>query len=224
MNVLITGCSRGIGKELLTQLINRSDVDKIFALSSNVDLIPNDTKVVPINVDFLKDSWFNEVQSIIGDLAIGILINNAGYLFNGSIGESSQEEIDKTFKINYNAPLILVEGLLSNLKKGKAHIINIGSMGGYFGSAKFPGLSIYSSSKAALANLSECWAEELKDFGVKSNCLALGAVNTEMLKEAFPGYEAPVTAQEMAQSIINFAFNFGSVMNGKIVPFSVSTP
>jgi 3-oxoacyl-[acyl-carrier protein] reductase len=127
-------------------------------------------------------------------------------------------------QINYLAPIQIVQSLLGNLKRGKAHIVNIGSMGGFSGSSKFPGLSIYSSTKAALANLSECWAEELKEFGVTSNCLALGAVNTEMLKNAFPGYEAPVNSRLMGEKIVDFSINFNGVLNGKIIPFSVSTP
>ena len=224
MNILITGCSRGIGKEILLRFLNNPSVERIFALSSNINNINLNEKVVPVEVNFLEEGWLEKVKSSLGDTPLNIILNNAGYLYNGSIGETPTSEIDKTFKINYHAPLNLVQGLLSNIKKGKAHIVNIGSMGGYSGSSKFPGLSVYSSSKAALANLSECWAEELKEFGVKSNCLALGAVNTEMLKEAFPGYEAPTSAKEMAEKIVDFAINYGNIMNGKIIPFSVSTP
>ena len=97
-------------------------------------------------------------------------------------------------------------------------------MGGFQGSSKFPCLSLYSSSKAALANLSECWAEELKEFGVKSNCLALGAVDTEMLQEAFPGYKASISSSEIAPSIVDFALNYSRVMNGKVIPLSENTP
>lgn len=224
MNVLITGCSRGIGKEMLWLLINNPQVKKVFALSSNTSSLDLHSKIVPINVNFLEEGWQEEIIKTIKNESIGVLINNAGYLYNGSISSISQVEVQKMFNINVNAPLLLVQSLLDNLKKGKAHIINIGSMGGFSGSSKFPGLSFYSSMKAALANLSECWAEELKEFNIKSNCLALGAVNTEMLNEAFPGYEAPVSAREMAEKIINFSLNYGNVINGKIIPFSVSTP
>lgn len=224
MNVLITGSSRGIGKAMLDILLSMDEVHKVFAISSNTSQLPSNNKLVPIQANFLSEGWEKEVESMVGNHPISVLINNAGYLYNGSIQETSPLEIDKMLAINYKAPLKLVQSLLDNLKEGKSHIINIGSMGGYSGSAKFPGLSVYSSTKAAVANLSECWAEELKEFGIKSNCLALGAVNTEMLKEAFPGYEAPVSSELMAEQIINFAFNCSSIMNGKIIPFSVSTP
>ena len=97
-------------------------------------------------------------------------------------------------------------------------------MGGYQGSSKFPGLSLYSASKGALSILSECMAEELGEKGIKVNCLALGAAQTEMLEKAFPGYQAPLSANEMAEFISDFAINGHRYFNGKILPISVSTP
>ena len=128
------------------------------------------------------------------------------------------------YRINYYGPLRIIQILFPNIKEGKAHLVNIGSMGGFSGSAKYPGLSVYSSSKAALANLSECWAEEFKVYGIKSNCLALGAVDTEMLQNAFPDYKSQVSAELIASRIIDFAFNYSKIINGKILPFSLSTP
>ena len=181
-------------------------------------------KVVYIRCDFLKENWIEKIKSVVRNEEINILINNAGYLYQGSVKDTSSTEMNNMVQINYLAPIQIVQSLLSNLKIGKAHIVNIGSMGGFSGSSKFPGLSVYSSTKAALANLSECWAEELKEFGVTSNCLALGAVNTEMLKNAFPNYEAPTSSTLMGEKIVDFSINFNSVLNGKIIPFSVSTP
>jgi NAD(P)-dependent dehydrogenase (short-subunit alcohol dehydrogenase family) len=106
----------------------------------------------------------------------------------------------------------------------ESHIVNISSMGGYQGSSKYPGLSYYSASKAALACLSECLAVEFTGSGIKVNCLALGAVQTEMLEEAFPGYKAPVTASEMAEYISWFALNGHKYFNGKIIPVAVNNP
>ncbi len=80
------------------------------------------------------------------------------------------------------------------------------------------------AAKAALACLTECLAEEFKDLNISFNCLALGAVQTEMLEEAFPGYKAPLTAWEMAEFISKFSVNANKVMNGKIIPVSLSTP
>jgi len=85
-------------------------------------------------------------------------------------------------------------------------------------------MSLYSASKGALAILTESLAEELKEQNIRVNALALGAVQTEMLEEAFPGYQAAVTAEEMADFITDFALKAHSYINGKIIPVSLSTP
>jgi len=97
-------------------------------------------------------------------------------------------------------------------------------MGGFQGSVKFKGLSYYSASKAAIACLTECLATEFADSGISVNCLALGAVQTEMLNEAFPGYKAPVDSLQMAEYITDFALRGHKVFNGKILPVAMSTP
>ena len=88
-----------------------------------------------------------------------------------------------------------------------SHIVNISSMGGFQGSSKYRGLSVYSASKAALSCLSECLAGELNESGISVNCLALGSVQTEMFENAFPGFKAPVGPKEMAEFISYFAVN-----------------
>jgi len=102
--------------------------------------------------------------------------------------------------------------------------VSISSIGGIQGSVKFAGLSAYSSSKGALITLTELLAEEYKEAGIAFNVLALGAVQTEMLSEAFPGYEAPVSAKEMAEYIFGFTLNGNKFHNGKIIQVSSSTP
>ena len=104
------------------------------------------------------------------------------------------------------------------------HIVNISSMGGVNGTSKFAGLSAYSSSKGALSTLTECLAEELKPENIRVNALAIGAVDTMMLREAFPGYKADVTASEMAKHIISFSTAQPLLYNGKVIQVSNSTP
>ena len=108
--------------------------------------------------------------------------------------------------------------------RGHAHVVNISTMGAVQGSVKFPGLTAYASSKAALCTFTEVFAEEFKAETIRMNCLCLGAVNTEMLQQAFPGYEASTSPKEMASFVVNFALKAGLLMNGKIVSVSSSTP
>jgi NAD(P)-dependent dehydrogenase (short-subunit alcohol dehydrogenase family) len=97
-------------------------------------------------------------------------------------------------------------------------------MGGIQGSAKFPGLSLYSAAKGAVAVLTEAMAEELKERGISVNCLAFGAVQTEMLARAFPGYQAPINPDQIANFVADFCINGQKYFNGKILPVSISTP
>ena len=97
-------------------------------------------------------------------------------------------------------------------------------MGGIQGSLKFPGLAAYSSAKGAVITLSELLAEEYKEQQIAFNVLALGAVQTEMLEEAFPGYEAPLSAVEMADYIYDFSLTGNKFYNGKVLQVSSSNP
>ena len=225
MNVLVTGCSKGIGKNIVDELLKKELINKIYVTSRNInELNLNSPKVIKVELDYLKADWELDLLKVVAENPINVLINNAGYLYNGSLKDTSYNEIDKMVSINYTGPFKLVQLLLENLKRGKAHIVNIGSMGGFQGSSKFPGLSLYSSTKAALANLSECWAEELREFEISSNCLALGAVDTEMLQCAFPGFKARVSSSEISTIIVDFSLNYNRFVNGKIIPLSEGTP
>jgi len=171
----------------------------------------------------IRNTLKNEILKHVN--SVDILINNAGSLISKPFADTEIEEIQKMLNINLISHAVLIQDLIPLLKASQlSHIVNISSMGGYQGSSKFLGLSFYSSSKAALANLTECIAEEFKNDNIKVNCLALGAVNTEMLKEAFPDYKAPIDAEKMARFIHEFAINGSKYFNGKIIPVSNSTP
>ena len=125
--------------------------------------------------------------------------------------------------MNVFTPFRLLRDLLPYFSD-QSHTVNISSVGGVQGSVKFSGLSAYSSSKGALTILTECLAEEFKETNHRFNALAIGAVQTEMLEKAFPGYKAPLSSQEMAKYIVRFALEDGIYYNGKILNVSSSTP
>lgn len=237
MNIVITGASKGIGFEV-ARLFAAHEENTVVAIARSEDLLKElknacirenlKTKIRPVVFDIenpgkVKESIRNEVIKYID--SVDILINNAGNLVNSPFHEISAEEMIRSFHINTISPAIIIQELLPLLKKGQVkHVINISSMGGFQGSVKFPGLSIYSASKAALANLSECLAEEYKEEQIAFNSLALGAVNTEMLKSAFPGMNAALQPEEMASFIYDFAINGKKYFNGKVIPVSSTTP
>lgn len=235
MNIVITGASKGIGYHIVKSLALSGAV-KILGISRNYkqlvqlkDWCTNNTSTdfIPISYDFQQITISEpQLAGIIKQhlSSIDILINNAGTLVNKPFELISAEEIQRLFTVNYTAPSLLIKNLLPLLKVGHAHIINICSIGGYQGSKKFSGLSHYSASKAALASLTECLAEEYSQDGLIFNALALGAVQTDMLAEAFPGFKAPVTPEAMGAYISDFAITGNKIFNGKIIPVSFSVP
>lgn len=224
MNILITGAGKGIGFEL-TRLL--SVKHKVIAISRNIKPLQklNTANISPISFDILSLNFSDLLIPFIKQhfQKIDIIINNAGVLINKPFETISPADYDLMFNTNVKAPYFMVQNLLPLLNPD-SHIVNISSMGGFQGSAKFPGLSAYSASKGALSILSECLAEELKEKRISVNCLCLGAVQTEMLEQAFPGLNAPVSASDIAPYIADFALNAHKFINGKIIPVSLSTP
>jgi NAD(P)-dependent dehydrogenase (short-subunit alcohol dehydrogenase family) len=187
-------------------------------VNENVILLPCDLSQAAA-VDLLIATLKEKTETI------DALVNNAGTLVNKPFAEITAADLEYVYNVNVFSVVRMIQGVLPMMnEKEKSHIVNISSVGGFQGSAKFAGLSAYSSSKAALVCLTECLAEEFKERNIAFNCLALGAVQTEMLNEAFPGYKAPVTANEMALFVSNFVINAHHMMNGKIIPVSLSTP
>jgi NAD(P)-dependent dehydrogenase (short-subunit alcohol dehydrogenase family) len=231
MNYLITGASRGIGydtalelaadasKQILVVSRNKAALETLTATAAkryghqNIAYLPVDLQ--DLNATELHD-WVAGFGPLTG------LVNNAGLLINKPFEELQEEDWQATFEINFFSVVRILQSLKPLLQN--AHVINISSMGGFQGSAKFPGLVAYSAAKAALANLTECLAEEWKEEGIAVNCLALGAVQTEMLATAFPGFKAPVSSAEMGSFVAWFLQRGHTFFNGKVLPVSVSTP
>lgn len=234
MIVMITGASRGIGFDTAlslaaspdnTILALSRDAKKLCALAAKAKEMHghDNIRTLPFDITQPDESAFTDLIDQAGGL--DVLINNAGYLVNKPFEDMEPEDWQMAYESNVLGPAWLIKLSLPYLRKSKTpHVLNIGSMGGFQGSSKFPGLSVYSSSKAAIANLTECLAEEYKADGIVFNCLSLGSVQTEMLAEAFPGYRAPLTSEEMGGFISWFAREGGRFFNGKILPVSVSTP
>ena len=224
-HIIITGTSRGIGFELAQQFANKGH--KVLALSRNTT--PLDTikhqNITTLSVDlsnsldikkaveFIKTDWKK----------VDILINNAGKLINKPFSELTTTDFEEVYKVNVFAVAELTKNVLPFMQKG-SHVITVSSMGGIQGSMKFPGLAAYSSAKGAVITLSELLAEEYKEQQIAFNVLALGAVQTEMLEEAFPGYIAPLSAKEMANYIFDFSLTGNKFYNGKVLQVSSSTP
>jgi short-subunit dehydrogenase len=238
MNIIITGASRGIGYEAVKILAAKSG-NRIIAIARNKKRLEKlkeecdfiQPHCLEIIVADLEESDTNEklvagIKQIFS--SIDVLINNAGMIVNKPFQHLTDADLNRIYRVNVFSVFKLIRDLMPLMKTEAglhpSHVINISSMGGVQGSTKFPGLAAYSSSKAAVSVLTECLAEELKEYHIAVNCLAFGAVQTEMLREAFPGYEAPLSASEAGRYLANFALTGQQYFNGKVLQVASTIP
>jgi NAD(P)-dependent dehydrogenase (short-subunit alcohol dehydrogenase family) len=224
-NIIITGTSRGIGFELV-QLFAKNNYN-VLAISRNIVPLKklNLKNISYLSVDLSNEKEIDKIAGFVKSnwKQVDILINNAGKLINKPFQELRSSHFLEIYKVNVFAVAELTRQLIPVFSKG-SHIVNISSIGGVQGSVKFPGLAAYSSSKGALFTLTELLAEEYKEEQITFNALALGAVQTEMLTDAFPAYKASVSAKVMADYIYHFALTGNKFYNGKILQVSSTTP
>lgn len=225
---VVTGASRGIGFEI-SQIIAEKEY-QVIAVSRSVEPLNslegcNPDFITAVPTDLTKteevDELTRQIRKEFGE--VDILINNAGALIKKSFTNLTLDDWRSQLESNLISAVHITKKLLPYLREN-AHIVNISSMGGFQGSAKFPGLAAYSASKGALSIFTECLATELSDKNIKANALCLGAAQTEMFEEAFPGVEAPVEAKEMGQYVADFAINGSNFYNGKILPVALEDP
>ncbi len=223
--IVITGTSRGIGFQLAQQYAEAGH--QVLALSRNTETLSslNIKNVSTIATDISDENDIQEVADFIQEhwQSVDVLIHNAGKLINKPFTELTSSDFLEVYKVNVFGVASLTKSLIPFLSKG-SHVVTVSSMGGIQGSMKFPGLAAYSSSKGAVITLSELLAEEYKEQQIAFNVLALGAVQTEMLAEAFPDYKAPISAEEMANYIFDFALTGNQYFNGKVLEVSSTTP
>jgi len=231
MNIIVNGGTRGIGKEIVLILAG-DNKNRLLVTGRTGKALKNLAKgaknknistctIDLSNFDTQQKSFLEAVTSVMKN--VDILINTAGSLAVKGFMDFSNEKAREMMETNFFGPASVIRTLRPLMKKG-AHIVNISSMGGYQGSAKYKGLSYYSASKAAISCMSECLAVEFSGTGITVNCLALGAVQTEMFEKAFPGNQAPVSAMEMAEFIADFAINGHRFFNGKVLPVAIGNP
>jgi short-subunit dehydrogenase len=229
MNIIVNGGTKGIGREVVDKLSQNTN-NLIFVTGRNEvilkDLSSSYRNVRTCSIDMsVFDSQTKKLEeSVLSSFRkVDILINLAGYLVARDFLDMKNSEARLIMETNFFGPASLIRTVKPLMPSG-SHIVNVSSMGGFQGSSKFRGLSYYSASKAAIACLTECLSVEFQEFGISVNCLALGAVQTEMLNEAFPGYKAPVDAKDMAGFITEFALTGHKFFNGKVLPVAASNP
>ncbi len=228
--VVVTGASTGVGRATAKALAmeHGCTVIAVARSAAKLDELVSETgngRIQALALDLEADTAVDLLLQAVDGRRLHGLVNNAGMLIKRPFGTWTAGDARRLFHVNATIPLLLAQALAPLLEDGHTgHVVNISSMGGFQGSVKFPGLAAYSASKAALANFTECLAEEWKERAIRCNCICLGAVDTDMLRAAFPGYRAPVSPAEVGAYVASFLLEGHKFFNGKVLPFAVSTP
>ena len=183
-NVLVTGATKGIGKVIAQELKNDYNV---FALARSENLL-SDLDVKDFIVCDLSNIFnLDELSNFINKNKIDILVNNAGEYIYNKIEESDVNSVERMFKINSIAPIMLMSIVIPYMKKQKwGRIVNIGSISGVMGEAC---ASIYSATKASLIGLSKAAALELAQDNITVNVINPGWVDTDLSKNSIESSE-----------------------------------
>lgn len=223
-NIIVTGTSRGIGYELALKFAEAGH--QVLAISRKIpQTLLEHQNVTCLSVDLADETALDQVENFLSSTwkKVDAVVHNAGALLLKPFEQTTQADFENIYKVNVFAVANLTRICIPYLGRG-SHVVTISSIGGVRGSLKFAGLAAYSSSKGAVITLTELLAEEYKERGISFNVLALGSVQTEMLNEAFPGYQAPISAEGMATYIYDFTLNGNKYFNGKVLEVSSTNP
>lgn len=199
-NVLVTGASRGIGKEIAGVLSKNYDV---FLTSRNEQILHDASNQIGAKGYFACDlSSEGDLQSLgkfIEENSIDILINNAGEYIYAPIDKTDYPQMSKIISTNLIAASYLCSVVVKNMKAKKwGKIINIGSISGVMGE---PYASLYSTSKAGLIGLTKSLALELAEYNITVNVINPGWVETEMALKSIEksGFSIEETLETVCQ-------------------------
>ena len=216
---VVTGASSGIGAACAEKLAGRGARVVLFARSTEKlrDLAArHEDRMLAVSGDIANeadiDRLFAETESRFG--ACDILINNAGMIDPKPMQATSAADWDRMFAVNVRGAFLCARRALRAMKAG-ATIVNVASISGVFGPEKFPGWISYCASKGAVISMTEAMAVEVKDRGVRVNCVSPGSVDTKMWAEASGGAPAGMTPDEVAETILFLASDASRPINGQ---------
>lgn len=226
MKVLITGASRGIGREIAREMAPLADTLILVArssgllneLRSELAVEASDCKVMIEASDVTDASEVVRLFERVADEAEGldVLINCAGLAIpSTSIRETSLEVWNRIFAVNVTAPFLLTQAAIPHLRRSeRAVIVNVASTAAL--SAR-PGWSAYAASKAALVNFSNTMAEELQPDKISVHCIAPGRTATDLRRLLSPDEDPGTIMQpESVARIVRFLVTEdGEVLRGQ---------
>ena len=177
MNILVTGASRGIGKEIALSLMALGNV---FVTARSEDELKKLDCAGYFVCDLANDEDLTALGNFIKEHKIDVLVNNAGEYIYSKIEETDSEKLKHIIRVNLESPMYLSGCAVPYMKGNKfGRIINIGSISGVMGEA---GASAYSATKAGLVGFSKAAGLELAEYGITVNTINPGWVDTELGK------------------------------------------
>jgi NAD(P)-dependent dehydrogenase (short-subunit alcohol dehydrogenase family) len=218
---IVTGASSGIGKATAEMLAERGARVTIFARSAEklqriAERFGDRMLAVAGDVGNPEDveRLFDATESRFGKC--DVLVNNAGMIDVAPLVETTLDRWQRMFAVNVDAVYAACRRALpSMLERRAGAIVNVASISGVVGPEKFPGWVSYCASKGAVISLTEALAVEVKDRGVRVNCVSPGSVDTPMWAEASGGAPASMTPEEIAETILFLASPRSRPMNGQ---------
>jgi 3-oxoacyl-[acyl-carrier protein] reductase len=215
---IVTGASSGIGRATAELFAQRGASVTAFARradrlnelkSERVHVVSGDAGD-PLDIERL----FSETEARFG--ACDILVNNAGMIVPNRIEDISVDEWDRVFAVNVRAAFLASKrAIRSMMSRRTGTIINVSSISGVPGTQKFSGTSSYNATKGALISFTEALAVDVKEYGIRVNCVSPGSVDTPMWDEVSGGAPAAMTPQEVADVIAFLASGGSRPINGQ---------
>jgi NAD(P)-dependent dehydrogenase (short-subunit alcohol dehydrogenase family) len=188
--VLITGASRGLGRNMALRVAEkgmdviityRQEKDEAETVVAQIRAMGQTAHALQLDTGNIKafDAFFGDLRTVLHDVfgkdKFDVLVNNAGIGIHSSITDTTEETFDSLMNIHFKGVFFLTQRALPLLKDGGS-IINIST-----GLARFagPGYSVYASMKAAIENLTRYEAKELGARKIRANVIAPGAIATD---------------------------------------------
>lgn len=187
--VVITSRSIAELNDVAGRLASRFGSDRVLAVPADVSV---ESQVQHVFTQALQH--FGPVQ---------ILVNNAAIAETHDFVGQDVESWDRIMAVNVRGAFLCAREMFRqvSLAKVTGAIVNVSSLGGLRGTEKFRGLTAYTTSKFAITGLTEALAAEGREYGIRCNAVAPGAVDTEMLRRAAPHLKTKTTAEDVARTV-----------------------
>lgn len=188
---LVTGANRGLGRSLVTALLDRG-ATRIYAAARNPHDVSQDTRVRPLRLDLTDQTQVEAAAAEAG--AIGLLVNNAGTAAFASLLDAPREAIERELATNALGTLDLIRAVVPRMPNGGV-IVNVLSL---LSLAPVPGMAGYSASKAAAHSMTQALRSELAGRGIRVVGVYPAGLDTDMLA----GFDVPKAAPDAVAATI----------------------